>query len=65
MSKIDCPCWYCEERSPNCHGTCEKYKKYSKARQDRAEAIKTGRSIDKIFGDYHAEAVKKTRKKDN
>lgn len=64
MAKIDCPCWYCEERNPNCHGTCEKYKNYVKARQDRAEAIKAGKSTYRIFENYHTTSVQKTRKRD-
>ena len=27
-----CPCRYCEERTPTCHGVCPKYKEWQEIR---------------------------------
>ena len=65
MPKVKVPCYKCDKRHPCCHGSCDDYKKYQKDREDKANTIAAGRSLEKIYTDYHADIVTKTKKKFN
>lgn len=65
MAKEKVPCYKCDKRHPGCHGSCDDYKKYHKAREDKANTIAEGRSLDKLFNEYHYKAIAKAKKRRN
>lgn len=65
MGKPKRACYKCDKRHPGCHGTCGNYYEDDKALADKKTAIAEGRSQEKIYTDYHAEMVAKTKKKFN
>ena len=38
MSKLDAPCYKCEERHLGCHSSCERYGEYAKAMEEVRKA---------------------------
>ena len=58
-------CKDCKDRSvePNCHITCESYKKYKKEKEDISEKKKKLNALDCWFFDSLTKKVKEGRKK--
>ena len=44
----ECPCRYCEERSPTCHGKCIKYKTWKKENEALNKKINQVRTSERI-----------------
>ena len=43
------PCRDCENRHVGCHSDCEKYKEFVIANEERKEAIRKGKEMDRFF----------------
>lgn len=60
MRKPEGPCKGCEERTPGCHGTCEKYTKYKERLEEYKTILRATRREDLIPG--HRPWMKQTSK---
>ena len=67
MAKINknVPCYGCERRSPQCHGSCEDYKAYAQERADRAEIIRKKRADEAMVDAVRFQTIKKVSNKAN
>lgn len=47
---MECPCRWCNDRTPNCHGVCDKYKEWDQlnkeAREKRSKILNQNRIVD-------------------
>lgn len=60
---IENPCKpECAERSPTCHGNCEKYQAYAQNREEYREFIRNAKKYDREFRGYMNEQSAKVRK---
>ena len=56
------PCYMCERRKPLCHGSCEDYKRFSKAREEEAKAIRKKKEDEAMVIGVLVNAAEKTVK---
>jgi hypothetical protein len=56
------PCYGCERRKPLCHGSCEEYKAFAKARADRSRIICKKRAEESAVTGVLVKAAEKTMK---
>lgn len=40
IGAVDCPCFKCPDRSPDCHGFCSKYKEFEGENAKHREALR-------------------------
>ena len=52
----------CEERSSTCHGTCERYAKYAKNREEYREFVRAQKASDRDFRGYMNEQSRKVKR---
>ena len=52
-------CKYCKERFVGCHSTCQSYKEFKAAHEERREMIKRKKKDNALFLEYKANKIKK------
>lgn len=62
MSKIKC-CMNCKERKLFCHSACEKYTNEKVLNDANRVFINEQRNKENLFNSYHAERIRKTKRK--
>ena len=62
MIKITC-CKDCNDRVLGCHDVCDRYKEEKLQAEKKKEKVLQAKANDKLYRDYHAKAVMKSKKK--
>lgn len=62
MADKKVPCYGCERREPLCHSSCEDYKRFCKAREEEAKAIRKKRADEAMVTGVFINSVKRNTK---
>jgi len=59
--KVNSPCFHCEDRTMNCHSTCEQYKKFKAEMNKRNEELYEKNRKEKAAMEYHLDSIRRAK----